>query len=137
VIEGPYGRFDFGDAAEDQVWVAGGVGVAPFLARLEALASSDGARGDVHFFYCIKSFREASFPGGLEALCREARVNLHLHIDDRDGWMNPGEIGEFSRRAKSVWFCGPKAWAGKLRPALRRDHGLRPEQFHRELFEFR
>jgi predicted ferric reductase len=136
-IEGPYGRFDFGDASEDQVWVADGVGIMPFLARLEALAAARGARGDVHLFYSVRSFRDASFPYDLEALCCDAGITLHLHVDEHDGRMGAGNIGELARQAKSVWFCGPKEWGGMLRAALRRDYGLEPEQFHSELFQFR
>jgi predicted ferric reductase len=136
IVEGPYGRFDFGDPAEDQVWVAGGVGIAPFLARLEALAAHGGARGDVHLFYCVKS-RRAAFPDGLEALCAKAGVTLHLHVSERDGRISTGTIGKTAKRAGSVWFCGPRAWGEKLRSALWRDHGLPPERFHRERFEFR
>lgn len=35
-IEGPYGRFDGQAGSATQVWVAGGVGITPFLAWLEA-----------------------------------------------------------------------------------------------------
>jgi predicted ferric reductase len=136
-IEGPYGRFDFDDGTGEQVWVAGGIGVAPFLARLEALTSGDGARSSVHFFHCVKSMREASFPRDMAALCHKAGVNLHQHIDERDGLMSAEDIGKFVNREKSVWFCGPKAWGESLRLALSRNHGLRPERFHCESFEFR
>jgi predicted ferric reductase len=136
-IEGPYGRFDFGEVSEDQVWIAGGIGLMPFLARLEALAAAGGDRGDVHFFYSARNFRDASFPCGLEALCCDAGVKLHLHVDERDGRMGIENIGELARQAKSVWFCGPREWGRMLRAALWRDYGLQPEQFHDELFRFR
>jgi predicted ferric reductase len=136
-VEGPYGGFDFGDAAENQVWVAGGVGIAPFLARLEALAACGGARGDVHLFYCVKNARHASFPDGLEALCEKANVRLRLHVSEHNGRISTGTIGKIANRAKSVWFCGPRRWGDKLRSALQRDHALPPEHFHYELFEFR
>jgi predicted ferric reductase len=137
IIEGPYGRFDFGKVSEDQVWVAGGVGIMPFLARLEALAAHNGDRGVVHFFYSARNFRDASFPYSLEALCCDAGVKLHLHVDERDGRMSTGNIGELARLTKSVWFCGPKEWGKALRAALKRDYGLQPEQFHSEAFQFR
>ena len=136
-IEGPYGRFDFGEASEDQVWIAGGVGVIPFLARLEALAAHNDEHGDVHFFYSARNFRDASFPYDLEALCCDAGVKLHLHVDERDGRIGIVNIGELTCLAKSVWFCGPEAWGKALRAALERDYGLQPEQFHSELFRFR
>lgn len=138
-IEGPYGRFDFGDASDPQVWVAGGIGVAPFMARLEALAASGGGQRDIHLFYSVHSAEEASFPHGLEALCQRAGVTLHLRVTPRDGRISDGEIGRFVKQARGVcvWFCGPAAWARSLRDALHRDFGLPREQFHRELFEFR
>ena len=137
-VEGPYGRFEFGDAAEPQVWIAGGVGVASFMARLEALAASgDSAPRNIHFFYSVHSAQEASFPKGLEALCRRAGVTLHLRITPRDGRLSADEIGRFAHKARGVWFCGPARWAESLRAALVREHGLAPERFHRELFEFR
>ena len=140
-IEGPYGRFEFGDVAntgEAQVWVAGGVGIASFMARLEALAA-DGvsAQRNIHLFYSVHSAQEASFPKGLEALCRRAGVTLHLHVTPRDGRLTADEIGQFVRGARGVWFCGPARWAGALRDVLCRDYGLARASFHRELFEFR
>jgi len=137
IVEGPYGRFDFGDITEEQVWVAGGIGVAPFLARLEMLAAAGGAQGKVHFFYSVKSAEDASFPEGLEDLCWNAGVDLHLRIDDRDGLLENSEIGQFMSKACSVWFCGPAAWGKALQSALQRRYGLLPERFHREVFEFR
>jgi predicted ferric reductase len=137
IIEGPYGCFDFGEISEDQIWIAGGVGIMPFLARLESLAASGGTRGNVHLFYNVRSFWDASFPYGLEALCCDAGVKLHLHVDEHDGRMGIGNIGELARQTKSVWFCGPKKWGEALRAALWRDYELQPNQFHNELFEFR
>ena len=136
-VEGPYGRFNFGDISEEQVWVAGGIGVASFLARLESLAASGGAQGKVHFFYSVKSAAEATFPAGLEELCWRAGVDLYLRVDEIDGQIEPGEIGKFVRKARGVWFCGPPGWARMLQATLQQDHGLLPGRFHREVFEFR
>ena len=137
IVEGPYGRFDFGEVSEDQVWVAGGVGVAPFLARLEMLAATDSAKGKVHFFYCVKNARDASFPDGLADLCQRAGVELHLWIDDQYGQIQPDEIGQFVSKARNVWFCGPSRWDSTLQAYFQRHCGLPPERFHREIFEFR
>lgn len=140
IVEGPYGRFDFGDASEDQVWVAGGVGVAPFLARLEMLGSTRStapAKGKVHFFYCVRSARDASFPEGLKALCEKAGVELHLWIDEQYGPIQPDEIGQFVSKARDVWFCGPSRWAESLQSYLQHHCNLPRERFHREIFEFR
>jgi predicted ferric reductase len=38
-VEGPYGRFDIArqDSCAQQIWIAGGIGVTPFLAWLDSL----------------------------------------------------------------------------------------------------
>ena len=37
VVGGPHGRFNHAKGAPDQVWIAGGVGIAPFLSWMRAL----------------------------------------------------------------------------------------------------
>jgi len=136
IIEGPYGCFDFGDVADDQVWVAGGVGISAFLARLEMLASIGGTKAKVHFFYSVRNEAESSFPDGLEDLCTKANVELHLRIADRDGRIKSAEILPFVSTS-GVWFCGPSPWATDLQTALQQLNDLPAGPFHRELFAFR
>ena len=136
-VEGPYGHFDFGDISEEQVWVAGGIGIAPFLARLEWLAARGGAKGKVHFFYSTRSPSEATFPSALADLCWHAGVEMHQRVDTIDGKIEHAEIGQLVHNAKGVWFCGPLAWAKSLQSSLQKNFGLPAGRFHRELFEFR
>lgn len=138
LIEGPYGCFDFADGRDErQVWVAGGIGVAPFLARLEELAAKGGASGSIDMFYCVANEADAHFPAGLEDLCWRAGVTLHMRIDSRDGLIGSDEIGAFAKHAGSVWFCGPRAWGKSLRKALQGRYGVAPQHFHQEAFQFR
>jgi len=137
IVEGPYGRFDFGDVSEEQVWVAGGIGVALFLARLEQLAATSGSKGKVHFFYSVGNNIDATFPDGLEDLCRRAGVELHFRISAVDGHLDPDEIGKFVPNASGVWFCGPLGWAKILQVVLHNKFHLPIGSFHREFFEFR
>ncbi|MQM29764.1 MAG: ferric reductase, partial [Candidatus Accumulibacter phosphatis] len=55
-IEGPYGRFDIArqQRGAQQIWVAGGIGVTPFLAWLEAQQAgpADAPAADLH--YCTR-----------------------------------------------------------------------------------
>jgi hypothetical protein len=58
VIGGPHGRFSHWKGTDQQVWIAGGVGVAPFLSWLRAL---DGhLRHRVDFFYSVRGRRCAA-----------------------------------------------------------------------------
>ena len=136
VLEGPYGNFDF--AAEEtgapQVWVAGGIGVTPFLAKLEERAGNPPPAADTDFFYCTRS--AIGFPDQLAELCHAAGVRLHHRQTDSAGPLDPAEVSACLKPGSSVWFCGPAAWGNALASTLT-CNGLPREAFHREIFEFR
>ena len=54
-VEGPYGRLDARHGREDaaQVWVAGGIGITPFLAWLEN-AQREPLKTPVQMHYCVR-----------------------------------------------------------------------------------
>ena len=135
-VEGPYGGFDFSGPAR-QVWVAGGVGITPFLARLEALAREGGSQGVVDFYYCCRS-REQMWPADLDARCRAAGVNLHLCIAGDGQRLDATHIASGWRDGERppVWFCGPAPFAEQLQNGLAA-LGLPPAHFHREFFAMR
>lgn len=137
-LEGPYGRFDFAPAAsEHQVWVAGGIGVTPFLARLGELAHEYGkAKINADFFYSTPEAAPGEFPSGLAERCAAAGVRLHRRISERDGPLSSREIAACLQPGSSVWFCGPAAWGKTLGKTLIAG-GLPATAFHQEAFDFR
>lgn len=141
-LEGPYGNFDFlakkavdrNNPPENQVWIAGGIGVTPFLARLGTQAANGQAPGETDFFYCTPT--ASNYPEHLAARCQAAGVHLHRRLTDRDGPLSTAEIAACIKSNTSVWFCGPAAWGDALAKALH-EQGLPRSAFHREAFEFR
>jgi len=55
-VEGPYGHFTLPKHVEPTVWIAGGIGITPFLAWAEALAPD---ASPVHLFYYVRTKAEA------------------------------------------------------------------------------
>src|SRR5690606_37760064 len=47
-VEGPYGRFDFRPNGRPQILVAGGIGITPFLARLQDMAAARAGGAPAH-----------------------------------------------------------------------------------------
>jgi predicted ferric reductase len=138
-LEGPYGQFDFADQqgasnAQSQVWIAGGIGITPFLAKLGERAANPPATVDTDLFYCTP--RDGGFPERLDMLCQQAGVRLHRRLTDRDGPLDPTEIRACLKPGSSVWFCGPARWGRNLADKLI-GQGLPKSAFHRETFEFR
>ncbi|GER08475.1 ferric reductase [Iodidimonas muriae] len=135
-VEGPYGRFTFDDSKDRQIWIGAGIGITPFIARLKHMAATgDGKRIDlIHTVPKIAPEPKAL----LEADAAAAGVKLHLMRDQEDGLLSGARLREMlpDWSKASVWFCGPAAFG----EVLRRDliaHGLRPADFHQEMFNLR
>lgn len=136
-LEGPYGCFTFEDNADTQIWVAAGIGITPFLARLEALANSTHAQ-KVHMIY---SYRDESpeFVQRLQAMAKSANVELHLWPSHQKGRLNAKDLYVMVQENLtncSVWFCGNTNFALSLKKDLQ-SLGLTEKNFHQELFEMR
>jgi len=135
-VEGPYGRFNFDSSRERQVWVGGGIGITPFIARLQQLAAwPDGHPVDL--FYSTSQL-DAAGVAALRVDALAAGITLHVLVDGQDGRLSAERIRQAvpDWRSGSVWFCGPAAFGA----ALRRDMlalGLSRSAFHQELFKLR
>ncbi|HTN31513.1 MAG TPA: ferric reductase-like transmembrane domain-containing protein [Pseudomonas sp.] len=136
VVEGPYGRFDFQGRKAAQIWVGGGIGITPFIARLQWLAKQRREQA-VDLFYCTSEPDEA-FIARLRLLACNAGVRLHLLVSQRDGRLTPERLYEEvpGWRDADVWFCGPLAFGQNLRQGLA-ERGMAIEDFHHELFDMR
>lgn len=138
-LEGPYGRFDLARRRPRarQLWVAGGIGVTPFLAWLEGLqAANEALQAELH--YCTANAAGDPFVERLRQLCHALPgVRLRIHDAARGERLDAGTLlGEQAGTPADVWFCGPAGLAGALRAGLagRMQRGLR---FHQEAFEMR
>jgi predicted ferric reductase len=139
-IEGPYGRFEFDGGKLRQIWVAGGIGITPFVARMQALAEHPESR-KIDLFYST-SAPDADFISQLHKHAEAAKVGLHVVL----GGKEPGSAGRLNAAticqtvpdwpSADVWFCGPAGFGHVLREDLLA-RGLAADDFHQELFELR
>lgn len=135
-VEGPYGRFSFWGSQPRQVWVAGGIGITPFIARMQAL--SDQADGKAVDLFYSTSAPDETFIKRLRDRAALAGVRLHVVIAREHGRLTAERIRELVPKweSASFWFCGPAAFGQALRDDFLA-HGLPPDDFHQELFEMR
>jgi predicted ferric reductase len=137
-VEGPYGRFDFSAEPSPQIWIAGGIGITPFLSRLEALAQSPAQESQqITLFYSARDSDHALIER-VEQLAKLAGVPLHLSISGKNPVMTAQTICEnvpdFIHR--TVWFCGASGFGTAIKRGLSKE-GLPGRRFHQELFEMR
>lgn len=143
-VEGPYGCFTFDDDCARQIWIGGGIGITPFIARMKQLAMDrQGYSGrqrtqTIDLFHTTTDWSEDAI-GKLAADAEAAGVRLHVLHDPRDGLLTGGRIRAAAPdwRESSVWFCGPAGFGAALRKDLA-GHGLPvANRFHQELFAMR
>ncbi len=132
-IEGPYGGFDFRMAPGRQLWLAGGIGVTPFLAFLTSVEEDR----DVRFVWTVHSRAGAFYLDEIErTLALRPRIEFTLHTTDTEGRPRLVDLGLREPENLSVFICGPV----QMRDAFIRqltDLGVRRGRIHYEEFSLR
>lgn len=136
VIGGPHGRFSHWRGTDRQLWIAGGVGVAPFISWLRGL---DGELPHhVDFFYS----NDGAAPFAEEIrLIADRYPSLRVHtIDTRvQGRLTSQQVlgaVEGDPRDLSVFMCGPHGMLRSFQYELVRS-GVQARRIHREYFDWR
>ena len=137
VISSPQGHFDYSRGTEHQVWIAGGIGVAPMLSWLRS-AKPGGLPHRVDFFYTARG------PAPLAdevAHLADHHDELHLHLIDTetDPRLTSERILETAAaepRRLSAFLCGPERMVSTLQRDLVRA-GVKPANVHREFYNLR
>ena len=138
ILEGPYGAFTFDDSQPSQIWVGGGIGITPFVARMKQLAAGAGRPGQrIHLFHTTRDV-DVDAMERLKNDAQAAGVTLHLLVDGQDGLLDARRIRALvpDWQRSSVWFCGPAAFGRMLKTGLEAS-GMAGDRFHQELFQMR
>lgn len=137
-LEGAYGMFDYKTGGPKQIWVAGGIGVTPFLSFIRDLKT--GLNHEVDFYYTVRHREEAVFVDEIEETAKKnPQLKARLRFSSTDGALTMEEIirnagGDI--RGHHVYMCGPlpmvQAFEKKFIEA-----GVPVENIHFEEFNFR
>jgi ferredoxin-NADP reductase len=137
VVEGPYGSFSHQNVPRArQLWIAGGIGVTPFLGMARGLVDDD--RLDVDFYYCVERADEAHFLDELQAIAaRRPGFRVMVVPRDRDGFLSVERLASEHEDLEhaDVLICGPPAMIESLRAQLLAA-GVPTNQIHAEEFGF-
>jgi predicted ferric reductase len=133
-LQGPFGTFRPGVPRAPQLWIAGGIGIAPFIAALRA----GPCAASTTLFYFFRSQDDAAF---IEELQEHAASDpLFELIASASGEAMPN-LTELLERVpgverRHVFICGPSAMMKLVAAELRR-RGVPRDSIHCEIFDFR
>lgn len=135
-VEGPYGCFDFNDQQPRQIWIGAGIGITPFIAKMQHRASQPSPQ-TIDLFH-VTAERDDGALDKLRADAAAAGVNLHIRLSREEGRLTAEQIRAAvpEWQQASIWFCGPAEFGQALQQDFRR-HGLARGRFHQELFNMR
>lgn len=136
-VAGPYGGFDYTSGGHQQIWVAGGMGITPFLSWIRALDPTFDR--DVWFFYAVGDAAEAVYLDDIQAAAAE-HPTLHpqLVASARDGYLTAETALAGLPEGAEPWIymCGPSAMTAALADGFHR-HGVPTGRIRWEQFDVR
>lgn len=135
-IEGPFGRF-FNQNSKDQIWVAGGIGITPFMSMARALKQNKENVGHIDLFYSAVNENEAVFLKELSQISSE-RDNFKIFpfFSSNQGRITAdyirNTIGNLG--GKEIFLCGPPAMMRSIRSQFLKT-GVPKSNLHSEEFQ--
>lgn len=137
-VEGPYGRFLFRKRVRHQVWLAGGIGITPFLAWAEALTEADTQ--DIALIWVVGTPADAFAADRLSAIAaRHPGLTVQIVASQTDGRLTAQRLTAlvpFAITDAELFFCGPCGFRDSIVAGLGAMHQP-PRRVHSEAFEVR
>lgn len=137
-VDGPYGRFVFRRRVARQVWLAGGIGITPFLAWAEALSDAD--RQSIALVWAVTNRTEAFAADRLTAIAaRHPGLTVHIVASAEDGRLTAQRLASlvpFAIGTSELFYCGPTGLRDAVVSGLKAQ-GQSPRRVHSEAFELR
>ena len=138
IVEGAHGMFNYKTGGQKQIWVAGGIGLTPFLSFIRDM--NGNLNHDVDFYYTVRHREEAIFVEEIEeAAKKNPRLKAHIRFSSTDGSLTIEDIIKNAGgniRDHHVYMCGPlpmvQAFEKKFLAA-----GVPANSIHYEEFNFR
>ncbi|MFA6251389.1 MAG: ferric reductase-like transmembrane domain-containing protein [Candidatus Paceibacterota bacterium] len=114
-IDGPYGGFSYKKTTnKNQIWIAGGIGITPFLSMTQTLESDY----NVDLYYSVKENNEAVHVEDLQNI-RNQHPNFQFNLWNAkdNGYINGGLVSHLSKGldSKDIFLCGPPLFMENLK----------------------
>jgi predicted ferric reductase len=117
LIEGPYGRFNFKNFSEKQIWIVGGIGIVPFLSMTRSLTSKD-SNYKIDMYYSVKDNNSFILS---EELIQVSKSNANFKINfwetDKQGFITAEAIKKTNLKISDcdILICGPQTMMTELK----------------------
>ncbi len=132
-VEGPYGKFSSALSKEkEQVWIAGGIGITPFLSLIK-----DYYTNKVILYWCVNNEDEATHKEELESMANTNPLFQFVLWDSKNrGHLSVDDLSLRDPEKKAYLICGPEALKKNIIKSLKQE-GVKQKNIYDEEFAFR
>ena len=132
LVEGPYGHFSSKYVKEqDQIWIAGGIGITPFLSLARDLHPNK-----VKLFWCVNDENEAVYKDEFEKISNDnPNFEFKIWSSKELGYLTVEKM-ELDNFNKGYLICGPSSLKENLMKQLK-EKGVSSHNIYDEEFAFR
>lgn len=137
-FEGPYGRFNYNQTGSLQIWIAGGIGVVPFLAWIRAMQRTFRQGVKIDFYYCIHREADAVFYSEFkEFSLAYPDFRIFLCCSEKGNRLDIHKIIDFSGHISNqqIYMCGPLKLTSDFKAQFQAN-GVSNDNIFVEDFEF-
>jgi len=135
LVDGPYGNFSYKNIQnKNQIWIAGGIGITPFLSMAKSLERDY----IIDLYYSVKENKEAVYLNDLQELSQKIpNFRFNLWAASLNGYINAGVVANLSKdlESKDIFLCGPPAFMEGLKNQFL-SLGVDIKKIHYENFNF-
>ena len=136
-LNGPFGRFNFRAGGKQQIWIAGGIGITPFMSWIRNFEMHGRF---VDFYYSVRAEADVLFWSECIAAAQEFHdFHPSLRITSREGSLTTKYIAEHTEGDLTNWdiyMCGPFIMMESFKRQFRK-LGVPARKIHYEEFNFR
>jgi predicted ferric reductase len=135
-VHGPFGEFVYGYRSDKQVWVAGGVGVTPFVSFARHMLTVESLPYAVEFFYSVRTKEDLAYHALFTSVAERHKTFVyHPMPSDTEGFITGevlvNKVSDITER--DIFICGPPGMMNALMSSLTK-LGVTEKQIHSELF---
>ena len=135
-IEGAYGKFSYRNFDNpNQIWIAGGIGITPFLSMAQGLENENHINVDL--YYSVNTESEIIKKDELNKIMKNPKFKFRLipQIVNSDGLLTADMISKQSKglKEKEIFICGPPLMMKALRKQFN-EKGIPNSNIHTEEF---